>query len=455
MADFHVSVKTISRSAGRSATAAAAYRSAVLIVDQRTGEIHDYERKRGVRHSEIFLPENAPVWMTDRSKLWNAVEQRETRKNSTVAREFEIALPLELNARQRIELARAIAREITARHKCAVDISVHKPTPDSDGRNHHVHILCSTRRVTPEGFGEKTRELDERTSGEINYWRERIATIQNEHLARAGHDARVDHRSLEAQGIDREPTRHLGPAATGFERRTGEASNKRLRHELAVTADSRLATAYALGEIEREQQTLNSSIFDLSCDLDTARADVQVERGNATALLQSSATRFADRLAAQREQTARNAAELQRQATAQRTTQEAAKSLLQRCSQHAVECSLNKFKMNPEMTFGHFEIEAILHRATKTEDKRELEKWFNKQSFSDNPIDVVLGLAGRAANINKNSEFHTDLIKMLNDAGIHATPERIALDASKSAEEAALKNRERNNDVDNDNGMGM
>ena len=320
MADFHVSVKTISRSAGRSATAAAAYRSAVLIVDQRTGEVHNYERKRGVRHAEIFLPTDAPPWMTDRANLWNAIEQRETRKNSTVAREFEIALPLELNARQRIELARAIALEITARHKCAVDISVHEPNPDSDGRNHHVHILCSTRRVTPDGFGEKTRELDERTSGEINYWRERIATIQNEHLARAGHDARVDHRSLHDQGIDREPTKHLGPAATGFERRTGELSNKRLRHELAATADERLAAACTLGEVEREQQTVNSSILDLSCNLESAQKEVQIEHGSATALLQSGATSFVDRLAAQREQAARNAAELQRQATAQRTT---------------------------------------------------------------------------------------------------------------------------------------
>ena len=111
--------------------------------------------------------------------------------------------------------------------------------------------------------------------------------------------------------------------------------------------------------------------------------------------------------------------------------------------------------MNQEMTFGYFEIEAILHRATKKENKNDLANWFNKQSLSDNTIDVVLALAGRAANINRNSEFHTELIKMLNDSGIHATRERIAIEASKSAEETALKNRERDHDIDNDNGFSM
>ena len=97
MAIYHLSVKTISRSQGRSATAAAAYRAAIEIVDERTGEIHDYQRKGGVECTEIILPDNAPDWATDRAALWNAAEQAETRKNSTVAREFEIALPSELS----------------------------------------------------------------------------------------------------------------------------------------------------------------------------------------------------------------------------------------------------------------------------------------------------------------------------------------------------------------------
>jgi len=491
MAIFHLSAKQISRSSGRSATAAAAYRAGVEIVDERTGEVHDYSRKRGVLHSEIILPGGSTA---DRSSFWNKVEKHHKRGDAVIVREIEISLPTELTSEQRQALAVGFARELADRYGVAADVALHAPrtvtdkdlekdpdqyheTDPATGRRHngnwHAHIMLSACHVAPTGqLGKKAVELDpihcQRAKIENMADRERVrwAQLANGALERASHSQRVDHRTLAAQGIDREPTKHLGPAATGFERRTGELSNKRLRHELAATAAERLAIAHALGEIEREQQTVSSSIFDLSCDLDTAQKEVHAERGNATALLQSGATRFVDRLAAQREQAARNAAELQRQATAQRTTQEAAKaktaaqeaakSLLQRCSQHAVECSLNKFKMNSEMMYGDFEIEAILHRATRPDDKRDLENWFNKQSLSDNPIDVVLGLAGRAANINRNSEFHTDLIKILNDAGIQgATPERIAAEAAQSAEEAALKNRERNNDISNDNDMGM
>ena len=95
VADYHLSVKTVSRSAGRSATAAAAYRAGVEITDERTGEIHDYTRKGGVVSADLLLPADAPEWAADRAALWNAAEQAEKRKNSTVAREFEIALPAE------------------------------------------------------------------------------------------------------------------------------------------------------------------------------------------------------------------------------------------------------------------------------------------------------------------------------------------------------------------------
>ena len=161
MAIYHLSVKTVSRSAGRSATAAAAYRSGVEITDLRTGEIHDYTRKGGVESADLVLPVGAPEWASNRAELWNAAEQAETRKNSTVAREFEIALPSELSPDERKRLAIDFAREIVERHGCAADVAIHAPGKEGDNRNHHAHILCSTRRLLPEGFGEKTRELDE------------------------------------------------------------------------------------------------------------------------------------------------------------------------------------------------------------------------------------------------------------------------------------------------------
>ena len=219
MATYHLSVKTISRSHGRSATAAAAYRTGARIADERTGLIHDYRRRRGVETAVLLLPANAPDWADDRAALWNAAEQAETRKNSTVAREFEIALPAELDAGQRQRLAVDFARELVERHGCAADVAIHQPGRDGDHRNHHAHILLSTRRLTAAGFAAKTRELDDLKTGEIVRWREQFAAMQNAYLLHYGYAAQVDHRSLEAQAIDREPTIHLGPTATALERR--------------------------------------------------------------------------------------------------------------------------------------------------------------------------------------------------------------------------------------------
>jgi hypothetical protein len=219
MATYHLSAKTISRSHGRSATAAVAYRSGVRITDERTGVIHDYQRRTGVEATFLLLPANAPDWASDRARLWNAAERAETRKNSTVAREFEIALPAELDPEQRQRLAADFARELVLRHGCAADVAIHRPGQAGDQRNHHAHVLLTTRRLTAAGFTEKTRELDDLKSGEIGRWRARFAEVQNERLREAGVEARVDHRSLEAQAIDREATIHLGPTATALERR--------------------------------------------------------------------------------------------------------------------------------------------------------------------------------------------------------------------------------------------
>lgn len=219
MAIYHLSVKTISRSAGRSATAAAAYRAGAVIADERTGLLHDYTRKQGIEHSAIVLPAGAPEWAADRAALWNTAEQAETRKNSTVAREFEIALPSELDATERRDLAMSFAREISERHGVAVDVVIHAPHRHGDERNHHAHLLVTTRQLGPEGLGKKTRELDQKQSGEVERWRQWWANMQNVSLERAGSSERVDHRSYERQGIVDEPEMKQGPAVTAMERR--------------------------------------------------------------------------------------------------------------------------------------------------------------------------------------------------------------------------------------------
>lgn len=232
MAIYHMSVKTVGRSAGKSATAAAAYRACEKIECQREGIVHDYTRKGGLVHSEIFTPKGSPLWSKDRGALWNAAEARETRKNSTVAREFELALPAELSKEERLELARSFVRELVEKHGFAADLNIHDAHDGND--NHHAHILCTTRRMEADGLTDKTRELDEKTTGTVDYWRERWGTLANVALERAGHTQRIDHRSLEAQGIERPAQIHVGSGKGKTHRKDRNEAIKAVGRELAT-----------------------------------------------------------------------------------------------------------------------------------------------------------------------------------------------------------------------------
>lgn len=232
MAIYHLSVKTFSRSKGQSATAAVAYRAGAKIHCDHERRDHDYSKKRDVIHSEIFLPSNAPSWATDRQQLWNEVERAEKRKNSTVAREFEVALPNELNKEQRIALVQDFAKQIVARHGCAVDAHLHDDKGSYKSKeNQHAHIMLTTRRLEPEGFTKKTRELDEKKSGEVVYWREQWAKTANEHLREYGTE--IDHRSLKDQGLEREPTIKMGVAASALERKGVKTDRGDINREVA------------------------------------------------------------------------------------------------------------------------------------------------------------------------------------------------------------------------------
>ena len=209
LASYHLQVKTISRADGRSAISAAAYRSAELIYCDREGRSHDYTRKRGVEYLQIVSPESAPEWAQDRASLWNHAEAAEKRKNAVTAREWEIALPAELDAEDRKALALTFANDLVVRFGVVADVAVHAPHRDGDQRNHHAHILTTTRRIEADGFTTKTRELDNRKLGSQNIidMRKHWANLQNEALERAGSIDRVDHRSLEAQREEAEKER--------------------------------------------------------------------------------------------------------------------------------------------------------------------------------------------------------------------------------------------------------
>lgn len=232
MAIYHMSVKTVSRSVGKSATAAAAYRACEEIECEREGIKHDYTRKIGLVHSEIFAPEGSPEWATNRAALWNAAEASENRKNSTVAREFELALPAELSEEERTKLAREFVRELVEKHGFVADLNIHAAHDGND--NHHAHILCTTRKMEHSGLTIKTRELDEKTSGSVDYWRERWGTLANTALEKAGHSQRIDHRSLKAQGIERPAQIHIGHGKGKMQRITKNETIKAVGRELGA-----------------------------------------------------------------------------------------------------------------------------------------------------------------------------------------------------------------------------
>lgn len=187
----------ISRSQGRSATAAAAYRVAERIEDRRTGLTFDYAARGGVDHTETLAPDHAPDWVRDRSELWNRVEEAETRKNSQVAREVRVALPAELTHAQRVDLVRDFAQAQFVDRGMIADIALHAPGRDGDDRNHHAHILLTTREIGPEGFTSKNRDWNKVEL--LEGWREAWARDSNAALERAGIEDRVDHRTLVAQ----------------------------------------------------------------------------------------------------------------------------------------------------------------------------------------------------------------------------------------------------------------
>jgi Ti-type conjugative transfer relaxase TraA len=205
VAIYHFTVKVISRSKGRSAVAAAAYRSGSKLHDTRQDLSFDYTQKSEVVFSEILLPDGAPAWMANREALWNAVEAGEKRKDAQLARDIEFALPQELSCQQAVALARDFVRSEFVARGMVADLNVHWE-PD----NPHIHLMLTMRELIAGGFGRKVTEWNKVAL--LKQWRERWADLANEHLLRAGHDVRIDHRSYKEQGVELEPTSHLGKA---------------------------------------------------------------------------------------------------------------------------------------------------------------------------------------------------------------------------------------------------
>ena len=241
IAIYHCSIKIVSRGKGKSAVAAAAYRSGEKLTNEWDGLTHDYTKKGGVVHSEILLPAHAPPAFSDRSTLWNSVELSEKSNNAQLAREVEIALPVELSREEQTRLVREYCSSQFVSKGMIADFNLH----DTGGGNPHAHILLTMRPLDERGAwlpkskkeyvldenGEKirlpsgrykTRKVDlvdwnDRENAEV--WRRAWADLANEFLERNDCPERIDHRSYERQGIDQLPTVHVGVSATQMEKK--------------------------------------------------------------------------------------------------------------------------------------------------------------------------------------------------------------------------------------------
>ena len=260
MAIYHLHVKVIGRKSGSSAVASAAYRSGSRLRDERLDRDHDFSTKRGVVHSEVMLPENAPEAWRDRERLWNDVEAFEIRKDAQLAREVEFALPREMTQAQGIELAHDFVQAEFVGRGMIADLNVHWDMAEDGMPKPHAHVMLTMRAVDENGFGRKVRDWN-RTEM-VERWRERWADIANERLAELDIDARIDHRSLEAQGIALEPQSQIGAPAKriedrGIEGEGNEADRAEMHREITRGNGARIIADPALGldAITHQQST--------------------------------------------------------------------------------------------------------------------------------------------------------------------------------------------------------
>ncbi|MET3518863.1 Ti-type conjugative transfer relaxase TraA [Mesorhizobium abyssinicae] len=260
MAIYHLHVKVIGRKAGSSAVASAAYRSASRLRNERIDRVQDFSSKRGVVHSEVILPQNAPEAWNDRERLWNDVEAFEVRKDAQLAREVEFALPRELSQAQGIELARDFVQAEFVSRGMVADMNVHWDRAEDGSPKPHAHVMLTMRSVDENGFGPKVRDWNQ--TDLVERWRERWAELANERLAELDIDTRIDHRSLEAQGIALEPQTQIGAPSQRIEGSALdpggiEADRAELHREIARNNGARIIAdpSVALDAITHQQST--------------------------------------------------------------------------------------------------------------------------------------------------------------------------------------------------------
>jgi Ti-type conjugative transfer relaxase TraA len=255
MAIYHFSAKVISRANGSSAVAAAAYRSASRLHDERLDRAHDFTNKAGVVHSEILHPEGTPERWQDRATLWNEVEAGEVRKDAQLAREVEFAIPREMSQAQGVELARDFVKREFVDHGMVADLNVHWDVGADGGAKPHAHVMLAMREASADGFGPKVRDWN--STELLSHWRQAWADHVNQRLAELDIDSRIDHRTLHDQGIALEPQNKIGAGASGRADR-GETAERLAEHRQIARRNGELIIAHpsvGLDAITRQQST--------------------------------------------------------------------------------------------------------------------------------------------------------------------------------------------------------
>ena len=300
MAVYFLRCQHLSRAKGARVTRAAAYRAGERIRDERTSEVYDHSDRNDVDYKEVVLPTDLAgrddmAWSQDRAILWNAAEHAGRRRNSRLAREWLVLVPVELTAQQRFQLVRRFATELADKYRCAVDVCSHRPRPGADVRNHHAHLLMTTREVSPDGLGRRTnlelagserRELGIAGTSKDEYLaiRERWAQVTNEAFRQAGLKTRIDHRSFKQQGINREPTPFVPPKVFYGERRLreGSAAGDAIRAKYRERVEARAIGDIELSRVLRTQQAQHKEV---------AREHFKQERGSPRKVRWSTLTR--------------------------------------------------------------------------------------------------------------------------------------------------------------------
>ena len=254
---FHFSISMISRGKSKSAVASAAYISCEKLTNEWDGVTHDYHNKKGLLHSEIFLPENIPISLKDRATLWNSVELNEKASNAQLARNFIIALPKELSVEENKKLITEFVQENFVSKGMIADLAIHDES-DEKNNNIHAHIMTTLRPINEKGKWQakskkeyilddrgnkilnkngkpKTRKIeltDWSDRGNAEKWRKNFAEVCNQYLEKNNLEKRVDHRSFERQGIEEIPTIHLGASASALERKGIETDKGNINREI-------------------------------------------------------------------------------------------------------------------------------------------------------------------------------------------------------------------------------